>query len=119
MVPELSLIIDLNYEVAESAGSTSPRLFVHAAPCCCRSEVLPCHAEGLQGRGERVSKGALHPGVVQGAQVLRQLLDVLLIKCLILLYRILRNFLFLITLLSSILCLCLFSLYMLTLLMRF
>ena len=78
MVPELSLIIDLNYVGAESAGSTSPRLFVHAAPCCRPSGVLPCHAEGLQGRGERVSEGALHPGVVQGAQVLRQLLDVYL-----------------------------------------
>ena len=77
MVPELSLIIDLNYEGLESGASTSQRLFVHAAPSCRRSGVLPCHAEGLQGRGERVSEGALHPGVVQGVQVLRQLLDVL------------------------------------------
>ena len=77
MVPELSLIIDVNYEVAESAGSTSPRLFVHAAPSCRRSGVLPCHAEGLQGRDEGVPEGALHPGVVQGAQVLRLLFDVL------------------------------------------
>ena len=77
MVPELSLIIELNYEGLEYNESNSPKLFVHAAPSCRRSGVLPCHAEGLQGRGERVSEGALHPGVVQGAQVLRQLLDVL------------------------------------------
>jgi hypothetical protein len=49
---------------------------VHAAPSCRPSGVLPRHAEGLQGRGERVSESALHPRVVQGAQVLRQLLDV-------------------------------------------
>ena len=71
------MIIDLNYEELESGASTSPRLFVLAAPSRRRSGVLPRHAEGLQGRGERVSEGALHPGVVQGAQVLRQLLDVL------------------------------------------
>ena len=81
MVPELSLINDLIKVGAESGGSTSPRLFVHAAPSCRPSGVLPCHAEGLQGRGERVSEGALHPGVVQGAQVLRQLLDVYLRCC--------------------------------------
>ena len=79
MVPELSLIIDLIKVGAESGASTSPKLFVHAALSCRPSRVLPCHAEGLQGRGERVSEGALHPGVVQGAQVLRQLLDVYLI----------------------------------------
>ncbi len=49
---------------------------MHAAPSCRPSGVLPRHAEGLQGRGERVSESALHPRVVQGAQVLRQLLDV-------------------------------------------
>ena len=77
MVPELSLIIDLIKVEAESGASTSPRLFVHAAPCCRRSGVLPSHAEGIQGRVLRVFEGALHPGVVQGPQVLRQLLDVL------------------------------------------
>ena len=71
------MIIDLNYEGLESGASTSPRVFVHAAPSCRPSGVLLCHAEGIQGRGERVSEGALHPGVVQGAQVLSQLLDVL------------------------------------------
>ena len=50
---------------------------MYAAPSCRPSGVLPCHADGFQGRGERVSEGALHPGVVQGAQVRRQLLDVL------------------------------------------
>ena len=43
----------------------------------CPSGILSCHAESLQSRGERVSEGALHPGVVKGAQVLGKLLDVL------------------------------------------
>ena len=50
---------------------------MHDAPSRRPSGVLPCHAECLQGRGERLSEGALHPGVVQGAQVLCQRLDVL------------------------------------------